>query len=70
MAVGFCSVLSAFLLAVTVTRVSEPAMKSIGYTDGSLHVDTNTPVPEIREGDVLIKVQIMLCFHPSPMSYY
>ena len=59
-----CSILSVFLLAV-----SEPplpsTMKSIRHdiASGSLHVELGTPLPELKEGDVLIKASCHVTTH-------
>ncbi len=56
MALGVCTVLSVFLLAVT--SLGDPTMKSVRHnpSDGSLYVQTDTPRPEIRDGLMLVKV--------------
>lgn len=55
-AAGVCSVLSVVLLAFT-GPTAPSAMKSIRHEvpSGSLHLVTDTPLPVMREGDVLIK---------------
>lgn len=47
-----CTVASFFLLYAF-------QMKSIGYnvSDGSLFLETDTPRPDLKDGDVMIKVQ-------------
>lgn len=47
---GVCTVASFFLLAFQ--------MNSIGYnvTDGSLYLETDIAKPELKDGDVMIKV--------------
>ena len=52
-----CTALSVFLLAVSPSSLLE--MKSIAYntSDGSLRLETDTPKPDLRQGDILIKVK-------------
>ena len=52
-----CTVLSVFLLAVAPSSLLE--MRSIAYntSDGSLRLETDTPKPDLRQGDILIKVK-------------
>jgi hypothetical protein len=39
-------------------------MKSIGYnvSDGSLFLETDTPRPDLKDGDIMIKVKFTLNF--------
>ena len=49
---GICTVASFFLLHVF-------QMKNIGYnvSDGSLFLETDTPRPDLKDGDIMIKVK-------------
>lgn len=48
---GVCTVVSFFLLYVF-------QMKNIGYnvSEGSLFLETDTPRPDLKDGDIMIKV--------------
>ena len=49
---GVCTAASFFLLYLF-------QMKSVGYnaSDGSLFLETDTPRPELKDGDIMIKVR-------------
>jgi len=57
MSAGVCTVLSLFLVASSPS--SQLEMKSIVYntSNGSLRVEMDTPKPELRQGDIMIKVE-------------
>lgn len=58
-----CTVTSFFLLYAF-------QMKNIGYnvSDGSLFLETDTPRPDLKDGDVMIKVKSLSIFLATPLA--
>ena len=58
-----CTVASFFLLYAF-------QMKNIGYnvSDGSLFLEIDTPRPDLKDGDVMIKVKSLSTFLATPLA--